>query len=295
MTRIIDFFGQDTSAEKQPNWNAIVEAQHCPFLDRRCYKVRKSQLGVSIGTCTLSYGNEPILICPARFLERKQIFTDCRHLLTAHEEGDELHTVSQVKVPGGSVDYVLGSIRAGKVRDFVGIELQTLDTTGTAWPERRRFLDSKGIEVPDADVKDGRSFGVNWKHTAKTTLVQLHHKIQTFAGVGKHLVLVMQDRLLKYMSQEFSFQHVNEARPSDPMHFHTYRLSAANGGHKLELAERWSTDVAGVAECLRLKVDANVQLPDIQKLISKKVTAQTLLTSEHAPPPPPPADITPEE
>ena len=31
-----------------------------------------------------------------------------------------------------------------KVRDFVGIELQTLDTTGTVWPERQRLLEELG-------------------------------------------------------------------------------------------------------------------------------------------------------
>ena len=48
-----------------------------------------------------------------------------------HEPGNELHTVPEVSVPGGSVDYFLASVRDGKVKDFVGIELQTLDTTGT--------------------------------------------------------------------------------------------------------------------------------------------------------------------
>lgn len=77
----------------------------------------------------------------------------------------------------------MASVRDGKVRDFVGIELQTLDTTGTVWPERQRFLVSKGIKaVARADVQNTKGFGMNWKMTAKTILVQLHHKIQTFEG-----------------------------------------------------------------------------------------------------------------
>jgi hypothetical protein len=242
MTRIIDLFGHDVTEKKERNWRRIVAAQLCPFVDRRCYKVRKSEPEISIGTCTVEYRSQPIIICPNRLLERRQIFTDCLHLLTGHQPGNELHMVSEITVPGGSVDYILASTREGKVRDFVGIELQTLDTTGTVWPERQRFLKSQGFKLKKPENK---SYGMNWKMTAKTILVQLHHKIQTFEGVNKHLVLVVQDRLLDYMVKEFSFDHLNEARTSDPMHFHAYSLKKSKGGHRLDLTKRLSTDTQG--------------------------------------------------
>ncbi len=177
MTKIIDLFGRDITAGKQPNWSSVVAAQHCPFVGKRCYKVRKSRPDISIGTCTVEYGNEPIIICPLRLLERRLIFTDCLHLLS-HEPGNELHLIPEISVPGGSVDYIMASVREGKVRDFVGIELQTLDTTGTVWPERQRFLKSKGLSnISRADLSNTKGFGMNWKMTAKTILVQLHHKI----------------------------------------------------------------------------------------------------------------------
>lgn len=285
MTKIIDLFGHDTTVTKQPDWQTVVTGQHCPFVDRRCYKVRKSQPEISIGTCTVEYGNEPIIICPLRLLERRQIFTDCLHLLTGHEPGNELHMVPELSVPGGSIDYVLASVRNGKVRDFVGIELQTLDTTGTVWPERQRFLAEKGVkDIAPADVANAKTYGMNWKMTAKTILVQLHHKIQTFEGVNKHLVLVVQDRLLNYMTKEFSFGHLNEARVSDPMHFHAYGLVPGQTGHRLDLVKRLSTDTAGIATCLGLQSDAKVDLEVILQLIEQKLTARTLFSVNQAPP-----------
>jgi len=109
-------------------------------------KTRKSQPSLSIGTCTVSVGidDQAVVICPQRLLERRQVFTDCLHLLQLHEPGNELHVVPEISVPGGSVDYFLVSARSGRVRDFAGIELQTLDTTGTVWPARQRFLFDKG-------------------------------------------------------------------------------------------------------------------------------------------------------
>src|SRR5690606_3469142 len=127
MSRIVEFFGHSVGKENE-NLQQIVDQQHCRFIDKRCYKVRKSDPDISIGTCTVLYGlpAEPVIICPSRLIEDRQIYVDCLHLLTMHEPGNELHIVGEVTVPGGSVDYFGVSERIGSVRDFVGIELQTL-------------------------------------------------------------------------------------------------------------------------------------------------------------------------
>lgn len=134
MTEVLELFGETTSRDR--DWAAIVGSQVCPFLKGRCIKVRKSQPEISIGTCTVAHGRDrrPMMICPFRLLERNRIFVDCLHLLSAHEPGNEIHVVPEVSVPGGSVDYFLTSVRNQRVVDFVGVELQTMDTTGTVWP-----------------------------------------------------------------------------------------------------------------------------------------------------------------
>jgi hypothetical protein len=179
-TKVAELYG--LPAFQPADWKAIALAQRCPFLSRKCLKNRKSQPEITIGTCTMTYGRQaqPVMICPFRFLERSQVFTDCVHLLKLHEPGNELRIVAQLAVPGGSIDYCLVSVRNGKARDFVGIELQTLDTTGTVWPERQRFLRRHGVRVKREEAESGRPFGMNWKMTAKTILVQLNHKIGTF-------------------------------------------------------------------------------------------------------------------
>jgi len=79
MSDILELFGQSTSANL--DWGAIVAQQACPFLGRKCIKIRKSQPEISIGTCSVTHGRDkrPMLICPFRLLERKQIFLDCMH------------------------------------------------------------------------------------------------------------------------------------------------------------------------------------------------------------------------
>lgn len=278
MSKVVDLFGVDVAENPDADWLKIVGEQSCPYAGKRCFKVRKSQPEISIGTCTMQYGRDPapVMICPNRLLERRQIFVDCLHLLQGHRPGNELHIVPEVSVPGGSVDYILVSSLNGRVRDFVGIELQTLDTTGTVWPERQRLLRELGLEVEDGDIGSTKPYGMNWKMTAKTILVQLHHKVSTFEHLNKNLVLVVQDCLLAYMKREFSFGHLNAPRDADPMHFHSYRLDQGNTGHRLSLDERYSTDTDGIAICLGLQADANVEMEHIVSAIESKLSPATL-------------------
>jgi hypothetical protein len=204
---------------------------------------------------------------------------DCIHLLTLHEPGNELHIVPEVPVPGGSLDYFLVSARDGKVRDFVGIELQALDTTGTVWPERQRFLQRQDIPFDETGVDFSKGFGMNWKMTAKTILVQLHHKTETFDNLHKRLVLVIQDHFLDYMRRAFQFDHLSDARLGDVMHIHTYTLGRTSvGDFRLWLDARFSTDVAGIARCLGLQADPKVELEKIVEFLESRITARTLLT-----------------
>lgn len=189
-----------------------------------------------------------------------------------------MHIVSEVSVPGGSVDYFLVSARDRRVKDFVAIEIQTVDTTGTIWPERQRLLLKFGICPDDRDIQSSKTFGMNWKMTAKTILVQLHHKIETFENVNKHLVLIVQDCLLEYMSREFKFDHLHyPARTGDSMHIHSYSLRNKDF-FRLDLNSRLSTDANGISVCLDLQIEAKVELDHIINELEKKISENTLLT-----------------
>jgi hypothetical protein len=127
---------------------------------------------------------------------------------------------------------------------------------------------------------------MNWKMTAKTILVQLHHKVATFEHTGKHLVLAAQDDLIEYMRGAFTFDHLQSARLGDPVHLHSYRLALDRGRFRLELAERCSTDAQGIARCLGLLAPANVELDVILKQLEAKLPQSTPLALGPVPPPP---------
>ena len=160
--------------------------------------------------------------------------------------------------------------------DFVGVELQTMDTTGTVWPARQRFLArTPGVAEDRAPY---RTYGMNWKMTAKTILVQLHHKVQTFEAINRHLVLVTQDVLLAYLQRNFNFDHVVDAKLGHAMHFHSYSFRPSASGYAIRLSSRLSTDAEGVAACLGLRAEPKVELGHIVGQLERKLSDDTLLT-----------------
>lgn len=277
MNAIVEFFGYYTK-DKSINWKKVLSDQICRYTGKKSIKVRKSQPEIAIGTVVIRYGkdNKNLIIDPDRFLEKGQVFLDCIHLLTKHEPGNELHLIPEVKIPGGNVDYFLASVRKGRVSDFVGIELQGLDTTGSLWEERQKLLIELGLLAPETKIKK-QNFGINWKMTAKTTLVQLHHKIKTFEHLNKHLVLVIQDHLLNYMEKEFNFDSFDEpAKLGDSMHIHSYTLHENPNGTSLELNSRIGTDSTGLSECIGLRAEAQVEMEVIVKKLESKISQDTL-------------------
>jgi hypothetical protein len=270
MSALLELFGQ--SEQSQVNWQTVLLEQQCPYLNRKCVKTRKSSPEIAIGTCSIAYGQhtEGMIICPHRMLERQQIFFDALHLLTNHEPGNQLHIVPEVSIPGGSVDYFLVSAKHNKVQDFVGIEIQTLDTTGSLWNERQKFILARGQA---AILESHKSFGMNWKMTAKTILVQLHHKIQTFEHLGKHLALVIQTPLETYMRQEFNFSSIGNAKPTDALQIHTYKLA----NHQIQLEQRFSTNSVGLSKALGLQAEAKLELEIMKTQLEAKLNPQNVL------------------
>lgn len=277
MSAITEFFGYYTG-DSSVDWKKVLEDQHSKYTGKKSIKVRKSQPDISIGTVVIKHGKDSkdLIVDPVRFLDKGQVFVDCLHLLSNHEPGNELHLVPEVKIPGGNVDFFLASVRRGKVQDFVGIELQALDTTGSLWEERQKLLVELGL-LPSDTVINPKNFGINWKMTAKTTLVQLHHKVRTFEHVNKHFVLILQDHLLDYMKRDFNFSGFNEpARLGDPMHIHAYSYGVNGVDTYIELSERISSDVVGLSESLGLRAEAQVELQIILEKLESRISDKTL-------------------
>lgn len=126
-----------------------------------------------------------------------------------------------------------------------------------------------------------KPFGTNWKMTAKTVPMQLHHEIRAFEHASRRLVLVVQDKLLEYVRGEFSFDHLRSpAVQGDSMHVRAYGAEkhGAGGPYRMTPDSRPSTDADGVAACLDLQRGPRVGLGGITEALQARIPEKTLFT-----------------
>src|SRR5947209_13416994 len=109
---ILELFTISTKSQEVA-WEQIVNKQYCSYLDKRCVKVRKSRPEISIGTCSVRHGGKnpkEIVICTHRFLEKNQIFMDCREILTRYQKGNETDKHSAESIPSRNISYHSASV-----------------------------------------------------------------------------------------------------------------------------------------------------------------------------------------
>ncbi|EJB8396202.1 hypothetical protein MW338_003036 [Pseudomonas aeruginosa] len=197
MASIFDFFGYRAADESEAARQAAEQA-HCPFLNDRCEKTFND--GTVAGVCSVKPVNDSAVICcPVRlYAEDYKIlrdvsdaaFTEGLELINgldarSHSQatgrrcvavfgkrwGGELHVP---KREGGGkyfVDWILALLdETGQLEEFVAVEVQTIDTTGT-------YRDGYELLMAERLIKNTTA-GLNWENVNKRILPQLVYKGQ---------------------------------------------------------------------------------------------------------------------
>ncbi|MDX9974512.1 MAG: NotI family restriction endonuclease [FCB group bacterium] len=189
---IIELFGY---APDDPS-PAAREARHtrrCPFLGKQCIKTFND--GEISGVCTLqSVSGLKVICCPIRlYADDYAVLKDVTEIafgksiplvpaneITKHTGeciavfgkgwGKELRLPNRGKSGGYFVDWVLARIGiAGDLLDFVAVEVQSIDTTGSYRSERDCCMEER--------VFTGKTkAGFNWENVNKRILPQIIYK-----------------------------------------------------------------------------------------------------------------------
>jgi hypothetical protein len=167
----------------------------CPFLNDRCTKLLRD--GSSSGACTVRQeSGPPIICCPNRLYWKeyfalhniaKEAFGPQVTLLPKSRMGEAAPAAGTVAVFGKRwgkelrlpkrggrgnffVDWVLVLLDAkGKPKEFVAVEVQSIDTTGNYQAERLSILDQKPFQ-------GASKAGMNWENVNKRILPQIIYK-----------------------------------------------------------------------------------------------------------------------
>lgn len=278
MNDVNELFGLYTNGSTFPDLNDALANQKCPYMNgAKCYKTRKSSPNIAIGTCSLYFNkiDQPILICPLPLIQNGVIFKDCLQFISDSIAGSDLYLVPEINTPVGRIDYILAAVRNGVPIDFVAIELQTLDTTGSIWNSRQVMLIKHGYDVEDGSALTSRAT-INWRMTAKTILAQLLQKSQLFASMDRNLVLVCQTPLFNYMQKNYNFDGVKEADKRDVLHFHMYDYVSLPHGMQLKLASMRSASLDAVESMMGKSIDNNQALKETNATIASRLKPEYL-------------------
>ena len=184
---LVEVFGHAPS-DATPKARKYWELKACPFIGRACTKYDHTNT-ICYGTCSVTNVGQEVVICPNRLYANnyesiREVAEDVfgklpfmlfdEYVKKASSELDCVVALGQnsgkeVKLSKMSMDWVLARIRKGKLVEYVGIEVQSIDITGNyrdAWYAAR---DQKS-DIPAS------GHGLNWANVHKRLMPQIIRK-----------------------------------------------------------------------------------------------------------------------
>jgi Restriction endonuclease NotI len=190
--KVFEFFGfspEDTSVMAAK----YRKSKECPFVGGQCIKRFKS--GTVSGVCAVKpVTTGPVICCPNRmYAEEYRVLLDvartcfgddvrlCRGSGDTKGDGFDVHVFGkrwgkELRLPGRGkgggyfVDWVLALVDSShKLKEFVAVELQTMDTTGSYEAEVNSLYKGKATSKPS-------TAGINWENVSKRILPQIIYK-----------------------------------------------------------------------------------------------------------------------
>jgi Restriction endonuclease NotI len=193
---IEEILGRRAKSGFQPSEHGYI----CPFIGRICTKRSTADKNSPYPVCSLRKpSGDVVAVCPKRFYERDFLKDVIEHAWTGPKPENPIVT-SEVKMEGfGNVDFVIADIAGdGSVRQFVSVELQAIDISGSARPAYDAIL--AGNLLPKRP-----RYNFNWKNVAKRYMNQLISKGYYHHHWGTKIVASIQDEVYDYFRSDADF------------------------------------------------------------------------------------------
>ena len=161
----------------------------CPFVDDKCNK-QSRLIKYPMGVCSVRYGDETIALCPRRFLQANTVFKDIadHHFKTTND----LVVFSEIGLSQtGTFDFVMVKHRpfSSEIEDFVVVEFQTGQTTGTGQLVKGLKEAIKGEDIHGRNY----GFGLNLADIWKRSFTQILNKGIVLENWGHKIFWVIQE------------------------------------------------------------------------------------------------------
>jgi hypothetical protein len=248
------------------------EERWCPFVDDVCDK-RSRLIDYPMGVCSVHYAGEIIALSPRRFLQDNTVFYN----IADHyfQTRNDLLVFPEVSIPGarnlGVFDYVMVKHRplSSEIEDFVLIELQTGQTTGTGSLVQalEDFVQGKAIEGASY------GFGLNLADIWKRTFIQVLTKGIVVERWGHKIYWVVQEPIYRDFLDRYSL-HGMTYDPGANTVFAVYDLKRQEDEYRLFQTRIESSTIDALSDAFR----TNLEVPPKQVFVERlqgKVEDQT--------------------
>lgn len=256
---LVEIFGygsDDLTADVRTLWRL----GGCPFVGKGCIKINHDQT-IIYGTCSVTSPYGDIIICPNRlyadnyqilrkisadafpdvpflfydqYLEKRASVDDCVVVL-GKNSGKEIQVGKSL-----SMDWVLAYISRSELKEYVGLEVQSIDITGNYRDAWHAYKNLK----PDTDRRGlpSSKHGLNWANVHKRLIPQLIRKGLVYSKsnlVKKGLYFVLPDIVYLKFEDILGKDIPKVDMPSqDTLTVYTYEIGpVVNPGHQRALVE----------------------------------------------------------
>jgi Restriction endonuclease NotI len=188
---LIEIFGygpDDLTKQCRSLWNLSA----CPFINKQCTKTNHDG-SIIYGTCSVTSPYGDCVICPNRLYEKnyaalraisKEVFGDLKFLMYEEFIPQRQRVKScivalgqnsgkEVKIGTNlSMDWVLARLENGKLIEYTGVEVQSIDITGNY---RDAWHSYKNLTAKDQAISSS-AHGMNWANVHKRLIPQIIRK-----------------------------------------------------------------------------------------------------------------------
>ncbi len=254
----IDVYSEQSKSDRSQHW--------CPFMDAPCDK-QSRLVDYPMGVCSVQYGDDVVALSPRRFLQDNTVFYDIadHHFGSRHD----LLLFEELSVPSaqhlGRFDYVMVKHKplSKEIEDFVAIEFQTGQTTGTG-----QLVQALEDFVAGEDIA-GRSyrFGLNLADIWKRTFIQILTKGIAFEQWGHKIYWVVQEPIYEDFLARYHLHGLNYEASHNTV-FAIYDLARQGDAYDLFRTRLESATIDGLFNAFRTSLEVPPKEIFVEKLRS---------------------------
>jgi hypothetical protein len=221
-----------------------------------------------MGVCAVQYGQDVVALCPKRFLQANTVFCD----IADHYFGtrNNLLIFPEVSIPGalnlGIFDFVMVQHKplSSEITDFVTIELQTGQTTGTGALVEGLEDFMRGVDLEGTNYR----FGLNLADIWKRTFIQILTKGIVMERWGHRIYWVIQEPVYKDFLNRYSL-HGMTYDDGEKTVFAIYDLEKGDQAYQLYRTRLESSSIDALFEAFHTNLEVPPKQVFVEKLAGK--------------------------